>query len=86
MEAEGEAPGEVSGMMSIVSELTNSMPGWDEVMGFMTIIKTVKSSTYDVVVFDTAPTGHTLRLLSMPQVSWACQHFSQYYYYSVACF
>ena len=68
MFGEADASGESGGMLSMFSEFTSAIPGWDEVMGFLTILKTVKSTTYDCVVFDTAPTGHTLRLLSFPQV------------------
>lgn len=70
-EAAGGDEGGV-GMASMLSELTKSLPGWDEVMGFATMLKTIQSASFDCVVFDTAPTGHTLRLLSVPQVGLPC--------------
>jgi len=41
-------------------------PGSDEAFAFGKLLELIESSEYDVVVFDTAPTGHTLRLLSLP--------------------
>jgi arsenite-transporting ATPase len=44
-----------------------SIPGVDELMGMIEIDRLAARSSYDLIVVDTAPTGHTLRLLAAPE-------------------
>ena len=43
-----------------------SLPGMDELMAFLEIGRWIEENTYDCIIMDTAPTGHTLRLMEMP--------------------
>lgn len=45
-----------------------ALPGLDELMAIIEIANIIGSQAYDLVIVDTAPTGHTLRLLSLPQL------------------
>jgi arsenite/tail-anchored protein-transporting ATPase len=48
--------------------LNLSLPGLDELMAFLEISSWVETRRYDCIVVDTAPAGHTLRLLAMPEL------------------
>ncbi|MDR1721622.1 MAG: arsenical pump-driving ATPase GET3 [Methanobrevibacter sp.] len=53
-------------------DLASSSPGADEAAAFEVFLQVMTTNEYDVVIFDTAPTGHTLRFLSFPELmdSW----------------
>jgi arsenite-transporting ATPase len=44
----------------------------DELMGIMTLMDNLENREYDIIILDTAPTGHTIRLLSLPDhmIEW----------------
>ncbi|MFA5805916.1 MAG: ArsA family ATPase [Melioribacteraceae bacterium] len=44
------------------------IPGIDEVMGFKTILDLIEEAEYAKYIVDTAPTGHALRLLTLPDL------------------
>lgn len=49
-----------------------AIPGIDEFMSLIKLSSFLEQNTYKTIIVDTAPTGHTLRLLSMPNAvnSW----------------
>lgn len=54
-------------------KMTHNSPGVIESAILDAIIDTIKEEEYEKIVFDTAPTGQTLRILQLPEIldSWA---------------
>ncbi len=57
------------GLDEVMAEEMTVLPGMDELGNLLWIADHVESGRYDVIVVDAAPTGETLRLLSMPEAS-----------------
>ena len=58
-----------SGLDEVMAEEMTVLPGMDEVGSLLWIADHHDSGDYDVVVVDAAPTGETLRLLSLPEAA-----------------
>ncbi|WP_435152970.1 ArsA family ATPase [Haladaptatus sp. DFWS20] len=52
----------------MASLLGGAMPGADEAAAMQKLIEFLDDGRFDRVVVDTAPTGHTLRLLELPEI------------------
>ena len=57
------------GLDEVMAEEMTVLPGMDELGNLLWIADHVDSGDYDVIVVDAAPTGETLRLLSLPEAS-----------------
>jgi arsenite-transporting ATPase len=53
---------------NLLNKIENSFPGVDEANNLRFIASLLENTDFDLVIFDTAPTGHTLRLLEMPNI------------------
>ena len=62
------AKDELNDIKSDVKTSEMILPGLDEALAFDELLKHVEDPNWDVIVFDTAPTGHTLRFLSLPEI------------------
>lgn len=66
------------GVKGVVAEELSVLPGMEEASAFLWLEKYYREGTYDLIVIDSAPTGETLTLLSLPQVakSWMTKAFN----------
>jgi arsenite-transporting ATPase len=60
----------LAGMLGeeVANPLAGSMPGADEAAAIRLLLEYLDDPRFDRVVVDTAPTGHTLRLLELPEM------------------
>lgn len=54
------------GMDAVMAEELALIPGMDEIVSLINIYRNARDGDFEVVVIDAAPTGETVRLLSMP--------------------
>ena len=57
------------GVEQVLAEEMSAIPGMEEASAFLWIDKYYNEKAYDLIVIDSAPTGETLTLLTLPQVT-----------------
>ena len=75
----------VSGMISssgkinnVIADELSAFPGMDEIVSLLHINKQAHEQNFDRVIIDAAPTGETIRLLTMPDTfRWYAGHISR---------
>ena len=76
----------VSGLLSAGGKLNNvvadelsAFPGMDEIVSLLHIDKQARERNFDRVIIDAAPTGETIRLLTMPDTfRWYAGHLTRF--------
>lgn len=64
------------GIDDVVAEELAIFPGFDEIASLLHLLEYYEKRNFDVVILDCAPTGETLRLLSVPEVAkWYMNRF-----------
>jgi arsenite/tail-anchored protein-transporting ATPase len=62
---------EWQGANTLAAEELALLPGMDELFGLLVVRRHHREDSYDALIVDAAPTGETLKLLSLPaQMSW----------------
>jgi arsenite-transporting ATPase len=59
--------GRFAGIADLLKTASQS-PGVDELVSLDVLLRLIEQPEYDSVILDTAPTGHTLRLLALPEL------------------
>ncbi len=63
------------GVDELIADEVSILPGMDELASLLQIVHLAESRKYDVIIVDCAPTGETLKLLSLPEVArWYLTH------------
>ena len=64
-----------SGMNRVIADELSAIPGMDEIVSLLHINKQAKQGNFDRLIIDAAPTGETIRLLTMPDTfRWYAGH------------
>ena len=61
-------PGRIEKALGDAMHMLGEAPGVDEFISLDLLVETMNTDQFDEVIFDTAPTGHTLRLLLLPKM------------------
>ena len=67
------------GLNRVVADELSAFPGMDEIVSLLHINKQAKERNFDRLIIDAAPTGETIRLLTMPDTfRWYAGHLSRF--------